>query len=173
MRRKIVFIDIDGPLAWGTWGDGRIQINCGSDLFNMPYPWVEEDCQALRKILDESNAKMVLSSDWKKHFSFRQMKAIFERYGIPGHLLVDITTHQDLWTKLSRPGMEWERAAEIKKWVRDNRISNWIAIDDLNLRKEFKWMRIPQWRHIQVDGDFGMGGRLRDKIGECIAKLNR
>jgi hypothetical protein len=26
---------------------------------------------------------------------------------------------------------------------------------------------------VQVDGDFGVGGRLRDKIDECINKLNR
>jgi hypothetical protein len=43
----------------------------------------------------------------------------------------------------------------------------------LNLKKEFKWMRIPQWRHVQVDGDWGQGGRLRDKIDECIKKLER
>jgi len=34
-------------------------------------------------------------------------------------------------------------------------------------------MGVPQWRHVQVDGDFGVGGRLRDKIDECINKLNR
>jgi len=33
--------------------------------------------------------------------------------------------------------------------------------------------KIPMWRHIQVDGDFGNGGRLRDKVEECINKLNR
>jgi SMC interacting uncharacterized protein involved in chromosome segregation len=90
-----------------------------------------------------------------------------------GHHLIDTTTHQDLWTKLSRPSIDWERAAEIVKWVKDNKISNWIAIDDLNLANEFKWMKIPQWRHVQVDGDWGQGGRLRDKIDECIKKLER
>jgi hypothetical protein len=29
------------------------------------------------------------------------------------------------------------------------------------------------WRHVAVDGDYGAGGRLRDKIDECIEKLNR
>ncbi len=174
MRRKIIFIDVDGPLAWGTWGDGRVEMSLGSSsTFKIPYAWVEEDCQALKKILDESNAKMVLSSDWRKHFSFLQMKRIFEYYGIAGHNLIDITTHQDLWMKLSRPAIEWERAAEIKKWVKDNKISNWISIDDMQLDKQFKWMKVPQWRHVQVDGDFGVGGRLRDKIDECIIKLNR
>jgi hypothetical protein len=173
MRRKIIFIDIDGPLAWGTWGDGKVSLNEGSHMFTIPYPWVEEDCQALQKILTETNSEMVLSSDWRKHFTFRQMCRIFSYYGIDPHRLVDITTHQDLWKKFSRPSIEWERAAEIKKWVKDNKITNWVAVDDLNLAKEFKWIRIPQWRHIQVDGDFGTGGRLRDKIDECITKLNK
>jgi hypothetical protein len=175
MRKKIIFIDIDGPLAWGTWGDGRINLNAGSQTFTIPYPWVEEDCHALRKILDESNAKLVLSSDWRKHFSIIQMRRIFEYYGIPGYNLIDITTHQDLWMKMSRPNIEWDRAAEIIKWVKDNKISNWISIDDMMLDRQYKWMspRVPMWRHVQVDGDFGFGGRLRDKIDECINKLNK
>ena len=45
----------------------------------------------------------------------------------------------------------------------------------MGLDKQYKWMkpRVPMWRHVQVDGDFGQGGRLRDKIDECIMKLNR
>jgi hypothetical protein len=174
MRRKIIFIDVDGPLAWGTWGDGRVEILKGPyGSLTIPYPWVQEDCVALKTILDESNARMVLSSDWRKHFSFIHMKEIFEYYGIARHNLIDITTHQDLWMKMSRPVIEWERAAEIVKWVKENKISNWIAIDDMNLSSQFKWMKVPQWRHVQVDGDLGTGGRLRDKIEECINKLNK
>ena len=171
MRRKIIFIDIDGPLAWGTWGDGAVTIK---DVTKIPYPLVKEDCQALQKICDETNADLVVSSDWRKHFGFNQLKQIFTYYGIYAPI-VDITTHQDLWHKLSRPGSEWERAAEIVKWVKDNKISNWISIDDMKLDNQFKWMkpRVPMWRHVQVDGDFGFGGRLRDKIDECINKLNR
>jgi hypothetical protein len=76
---------------------------------------------------------------------------------------------------MSRPSIDHERALEVVKWAKDNKISNWIAIDDLNLSREFKWMRprIPMWRHVQVDGDWGNGGRLRDKVDECIEKLNR
>jgi hypothetical protein len=54
-------------------------------------------------------------------------------------------------------------------------VSNWISIDDMRLAEQYKWMKpkIPMWRHVQVDGDFGNGGRLRDKIEECINKLNK
>jgi hypothetical protein len=76
---------------------------------------------------------------------------------------------------MSRTSLEHERALQVAKWVKDNKISNWIAIDDLKLSDPFKWMkpRIPMWRHVQVDGDHGYGGRLRDKVDECIEKLNR
>jgi hypothetical protein len=174
MRRKIIFIDVDGPLAWTTWNDGKVTIGDGQDDFTIPYTWVKEDCEALQKICDETNAELVVSSDWKKHFTFNQLKRIFRHYGITARL-IDITTHQDLWNKMSRPSIDHERALEVVKWAKDNKISNWIAIDDLNLSREFKWMkpRIPMWRHVQVDGDFGYGGRLRDKVEECINKLNR
>ena len=38
MRQKIIFIDIDGPLAWGTWNEGPITINGGRHgEFTIPY----------------------------------------------------------------------------------------------------------------------------------------
>lgn len=175
MRKKIIFIDVDGPLAWGSWEDGPVKINENtSNQFTIPYAWDKADCEALAKICEATNAELVLSSDWKKHFTLKQMSDVFIEYGIYARL-IDITTHQSLWMKMSRPSPEWERAAQIVKWVKDNKISNWIAVDDLNLAKEFKWMkpRIPMWRHVAVDGDWGFGGKLRDKVDECITKLNR
>jgi hypothetical protein len=174
MRKKIIFIDVDGPLAWGTWNEGKVTITGGVEDFTIPYPWVKEDCEALQKICNETNAELVISSDWKKHFTFNQLKRIFWHYGITARL-IDITTHQDLWNKMSRSSLEHERALEVAKWARDNKITNWIAIDDLDLYHAFKWLtpRVSMWRHVSVDGDHGYGGRLRDKVDECIEKLNR
>ena len=70
MRRKIIFIDVDGPLAWGTWGDGKVSLNEDSHLFTIPYPWVEEDCQALQKICDETNASLVIR-DFFRIFEYK------------------------------------------------------------------------------------------------------
>jgi len=174
MRKKVIFIDVDGPLAWATWNDGKVTINGGIEDFQIPYPWVKEDCEALQKICDATNAELVVSSDWKMHFSFLQLKRIFVHYGITARI-IDITTHQDLWMKMSRPSLEHTRASQIIKWAKDNKISNWIAIDDLDLYHTFKWMtpKTSMWRHVQVDGDHGVGGRLRDKVDECIKKLER
>jgi hypothetical protein len=176
MRQKIIFIDVDGPLAWGTWNDGKVIVNEGINTeFTIPYPWVKEDCDALKIILNETNSKLVLSSDWRFQFAFRQMKDIFQHYGIHSSNLLDMTCQFSLWNKMSRTSLEHERALQIVKWAKDNKISNWIAIDDLDLYHTFKWLtpKTPMWRHVQVDGDHGVGGRLRDKIEECILKLNR
>lgn len=180
MRKKIIFIDIDGPLAWGTWMDGKVKINENTSAeFTIPYDWEKAECEALAKICEATNAELVLSSDWKLHFTLKQMSDVFIENGIYAKL-IDITTHMDsrqmgLWNKMSPPSLDFERANQILKWVKDNKISNWIAIDDLNLANEFKFMkpRQPMWRHVQVDGDSGYGGRLRDKVDECITKLNR
>jgi hypothetical protein len=176
MRQKIIFIDVDGPLAWGTWNDGPVTINGDRYTeFTIPYPWNQEDCDALKTILDETNAKLVLSSDWRFQFAFRQMKDIFQHYGIHGSNLLDMTCQFSLWNKMSRTSLEHERALQIVKWAKDNKISNWIAIDDLDLYHTFKWLtpKTPMWRHVQVDGDHGVGGRLKDKVDECIKKLER
>lgn len=180
MEKKVIFIDVDGPLAWATWDDGKVTLREGSHFeFQIPYPWVKEDCEALQKICEETGAELVVSSDWKMHFSFIQLKHIFQHYGITANI-IDITTHMNArqtgaWHKMSNPSIDFERATQILKWVKDNKVSNWIAIDDLNLSEAFKWMtpREPMWRHVQVDGDWGFGGRLRDKVNECIKKLER
>ena len=180
MRKKIIFIDIDGPLAWATWDDGKVKINENTSReFTIPYPLVKEDCEALQEICDKTNAELVLSSDWKMHFTLTQMSDVFIEYSIYAKL-IDITTHMDsrqmgLWNKMSPPSLDYDRSKQILKWVKDNKVSNWIAIDDLNLGSQFKFMspRKPMWRHVQVDGDFGYGGRLRDKVDECIKKLNK
>ena len=71
MRKKIIFIDVDGPLSWGSWGDGIVTIDEGNVApFTIPYTWDIPECEALKTILDETNAKLVLSSDWRFQFSF-------------------------------------------------------------------------------------------------------
>ena len=118
MRKKIIFIDIDGPLAWATWDMGKVKINENTmNEFTIPYPLVKEDCEALQEICDKTNAELVLSSDWKLHFTLRQMSDVFIENGIHARL-IDITTHMNttqmgLWNKMSKPSLEFERANHI------------------------------------------------------------
>jgi len=166
---KIIFLDIDGPLAWGTWGDGRVKID---EHTTIPYPWVQEDCDALSEILTKTDARVVISSDWRKHYSIKHMEVIFMHYKIPPWNLLDYTTMYNRRKKMSS-SMEFDRACQIIQWVKNNKIKDWVAIDDLGLSGIFKNMGYPKYRHIQVDGDFGYGGRLRDKVEDVIKILNK
>jgi hypothetical protein len=170
---KVIFIDIDGPLAWDTWKDGKVQITeLTSKPFEIPYPWVQEDCDALTKIVRDTGAHLVISSDWRKYFSIKQLNAIFLTYGIPHWSILDTTTHFNPRKKMSS-SPEWDRACEIHSWVKCFRPHHWVAIDDMPLNQYFKTLRIPRWRHVQVDGDWGQGGRLRDKVDKVIKLLER
>ncbi len=159
MNNPVIFIDIDGPLAWATWEDGRVEITeMIQQPFKIPYPWVQEDCDALAKIVRDTEASLVVSSDWRKYFNINQLRSIFLTYGIPHWSVLDTTTHFNPRKKMSS-SMEWDRVNEIHAWVRAFRPRHWIAIDDLPLKASFKSLRIPQWRHVQVHGDYGQGQR--------------
>jgi hypothetical protein len=173
MRGKVIFIDVDGPLSWGTWQDGKVKIMEGtSSEFTIPYPWVQEDCDALGEIIKQTDARLVVSSDWKKHYGILHLAMIFEHYGIGRWNVMDTTTHFNPKKKMSS-SLEWDRACEIETWVKSFKPTHWISIDDMQLNFGYKSLGISQFHHVQVDGDFGRGGRLRDKVDECIKKLNK
>jgi len=170
---NVIFIDIDGPLAWGTWQEGPVIINKGyANEFKIPYPWVQEDCDALNQIIQKTDAALVISSDWKLFFGLNQISSIFEHHGIPRWSILDATSNYNPKKKLSS-GIEWDRACQIHHWVKQYKPKNWIAIDDLPLKPHFKYLEIPQWRHVESSGDFGDGKRLREMVDECIKKLNK
>ena len=167
---KIIFLDIDGPLAWGTWFDGRINFN---DDLSIPYPWVKEDCDALTSILENTGAQIILSSDWKYHYTLPQMKEIMDYYRIPSDTLIGHTIKNATKFKMSS-SLDMDRANEIIQWLKENNVKkNWVAIDDLDLASGFKYFKYPKYRHVQVDGDHGYGGKLRDKVDKIIKILNK
>lgn len=173
MRGKVIFIDIDGPLSWGSWGDGKVKIMEGTPSeFTIPYAWDKDNCDALNEIIKQTDARLVVSSDWRKHYGILQLAMIFEHYGIGRWNVLDTTTHYNPKKKMSSSN-QWDRACEIEVWVKAFKPTNWISIDDMQLNFGYKSLGIPQWHHVQVSGDWGNGGILKDKIDECISKLQR
>ena len=114
----IIFIDIDGPLAWGTWDQGKVKIaeETWHEL-TIPYPWVKEDCDALAEIVKRTGASLVVSSDWKLHYGLGQLKLIFNHYGIPRWDVIDVTPSHNPRMKMSR-SLEFNRACQIQNWVK-------------------------------------------------------
>ena len=164
---NIIFIDIDGPLSSLKKRD-EVLIDKGPNQFKIPYSWDLEDCIALNTIIEKTKSKLILSSDWRFNFSYFQIKRIFEKYEINPENLFDFTT---LKFGPSKSILIEERAKvrsqEILLYVEQNKLQNWMVIDDLPLSKYIKN------NHIQVDGYWSSNcGKLRDKTDLIIGLFN-
>jgi len=164
---NIIFIDIDGPLS-SIKPRNEVLIDKGPNQFYIPHKWDIEDCIALNTIVEKTNTKLVLSSDWRFKYSFLQMRKIFENYSINPEYLIDFTTLKfDLSKNITVEDRIKLRSQEILLYVDGNKIQNWVAIDDLNL------VNYIGSNHIQVDGYWiNDAGKLRDKIDLVIRIFN-
>lgn len=170
---KVIFVDIDGPLSYGTWDDGSVKIT--EDL-TIPYAWEKDQCEVLAEIITETGAKVIVSSDWKKHFTVDQLNSVFEYYGIPP-VVIGVTDTQK--AKISS-WLDMDRAYQIARWLQQNResVEEWIAIDDLNLGKWFEEMTeehpyITKNHHVWIFGDWAeVNTRLADCADKIINHLN-
>lgn len=129
---KYIFLDIDGVLAT------TMQYYTNRKKWNPEYnryKFDEKCVKVFNSILEKLNdVIIILSSDWKLTYTIEQMNRIFEINGVNAKV-TDITP--SLWgvrfTSLSQ--LEECRAGEILKYVEEHQITNWLAIDDLNLSK--------------------------------------
>jgi len=169
---NIIFIDIDGPLSFNQ---PRVEviIDEGSFQFKIPYSWNIEYCKALNTIIENTNAKLVLSSDWRFTYSFLQIRKVFEYYSINPDYLIDFTTLKfGLSGNISLEERTKIRSQEILLYVEANKPEKWLAIDDLMLDVLFKSNNFAN-NHLQVDGFWVKdAGCLRDKINLVIDLFN-
>ena len=150
---KVIFLDIDGPITNMTWLEGKVKID---EETVIPYAWEQENCDALRRIIEATGAVVVISSDWKQYYSMEQIRSIFRHYNIPENALIGFTANDR--PKLSA-GKIWTRAHQIKEWVRKRKPEAWVALDDMDIgsefkryNKEMKW--ISESNHVQTIGDY-------------------
>ena len=127
-----IFLDIDGVLS----------LDFDEVTYSNQKKWFEKmiaRCPLNKKAVKFFNdicgvvdPVIILSSDWKDHYDIELMNEFFEWNGIT-HKITDYTS--TLWgvrfTNLQQ--LEECRAAEINLYVHEREITNWVAIDDLNL----------------------------------------
>lgn len=134
---KVVFLDIEGVLSVY----GNICANC---------------CDNLKNILDDTGAKIVLSSSWRLYdndFSYVVKK--LSPSGIRREYFLDKTPSFVLKG----------RGYEIRQWLNNNIVDSFVVLDD----NEIDEKQIPQDNFFQTEPTVG----LTQKIAQlCIAKLN-
>jgi len=123
---KIIFLDIDGVLSlnsdYGKANDNK----WGSYRFD------QKAVAVLNFILQQTNAEIVLSSDWRTHYTLQEMREIFaHNFVLRGP--IGFTTRSKNY---NGDNLENGRAEEIKAWIelhawKDD--TKWVAVDDLNM----------------------------------------
>ena len=167
---KVIFLDHDGVICLSTeWGgrfkkqrayfteenprqdladDGPVEVRF--DNFN------QKAVAVLNEIIKETDAEIVVSSDWTRWATVEEMGEYYEAKGIIKKPIAftpplkDCTFHLDqvfVWSK--DWDLEQTRSIEIKQYLHDHpEVTHWVAIDDLNMGIPYK---DPQFGKIERD----------------------
>jgi hypothetical protein len=156
---KVIFLDHDGVIClsnnWGgrskKWAKYRsANPEASTDKMDAPVSVRFDDfdgkaVQVLNKILEETGAEIVVSSDWKGWANVEEMGEYYESQGIikkPIALttnLADCTwenEEKESWFWNPRWDLEMTRVVEIRQYLHDHpEITHWVAVDDLDMGK--------------------------------------
>lgn len=135
MNKKIIFLDIDGVLATEKeYFRVRRKLWKKYDIANklqIPYPFNEGCVKILNYIIKETDAELVITSDWRIHWTLEELCEIFKFNGVE-KMPIGTT---DKGSLLYTSQLEKERIDQIDEYIKNNKIKNYVIIDDLNLNE--------------------------------------
>lgn len=163
---RVIFLDIDGVLALA--GDPSKRMNIREGL-TTPYLWNIEACEAFNEIVQQLNTYIVLSSDWRKHFSLPDIREVFDANNLDGNRVIGYTAYSKKYNhSTTRQELGLYRSDEINMWVTLHGLKSnqWVAIDDLPLSG------IPKENFVRcVDAEKGiLGTGIIDKIKTILGE---
>ncbi len=125
---KIIFLDIDGVLnplhyenaLYKMWKASFHEIKSHDEYGQLFFP---QNCEALKKIVTETSAKIVISSSWRMEGEIK-MKAMWQHRNLAGEIIGITASEFDEEVNVCR-GME------IDHWIKINNFKgNYVIIDD-------------------------------------------
>jgi hypothetical protein len=138
MIKKYLYLDIDGVLCLGS------EINPKQTKWGLVYKFNRKTVKVLNEILISCNPEIIISSDWKYHYSLNELQEIFEWQKII-KLPIDTTPFYSYKTVET---LEEDRVNEILTHVNEHKPDIWVAIDDMNLSAfidENHFVRTPKY----------------------------
>lgn len=156
-QKPIIFLDNDGVIClsnnWGTrhtkqkaWGKRKLSMSMHS--VPVEYRFDNFDIKAvkvLNEILEQTDADIVVSSDWRLHANLEELGEYYTSQGIIKKPIgLTEVFHYTNWETEGRVpadfdwyrthGREQERHFEIKDWLRSHpEVKRWVAVDDLHM----------------------------------------
>lgn len=171
---KIIFLDFDGVLtnneyAARLYEEGKPTSDQYGELFD------PKAVEHLNQIIDETDAKIVVSSSWR-YIGLAKLQELWQERGLHGQV-IDITSLHAVDEFILENGLEWlengyegnelssPRSMEIEHWLRfrKGQIANYVILDDLPMPSTF------QPHFVQVNPVYGL---LAPQVTQTIEILN-
>jgi hypothetical protein len=155
-----LYTDIDYVLSLSS------EPNMKQTKWGMVSPFNKKAVKVYNDILEKTGADIVISSDWRHHWTLPQLQEIFIEYA--GIIKAPIcTTGYIKETTLER--LAEFRAKEILIHVEQNKPDSWVAIDDLDLSKWLlPWVAEDHFVHLPKSNE---GIKQTGKAIQVINKL--
>jgi len=115
---KAIFLDIDGVLAL-TFG---FSLPESEWLWGTAYPFDKPCVETLNKILELTDAEIVLTSQWRVDYTRDELEQIFAWNNVLKSPLA-VTEHIGGFT----------RCLEIESFMEENQVEKFVIIDDMHL----------------------------------------
>jgi hypothetical protein len=128
---RVIFTDIDGVLNphWKS-------------------EWSKSSITIYNQLCEEYDLKPVISSTWRENHTMHQLQEIFTKQGIEAQIY-------DYTPIISGA----DRGEEIKEWLSENPVDDWVIIDDItrniephigNVVKVRNWVGLTTEEYLQI-----------------------
>jgi len=155
--KKYLYTDIDGVLSLGS------EVNPKNTKWGFVHRFNKKAVEIYNEILEKTNADIIITSDWKFHFTLEQLQEIFIEWAGIIKKPIDLTPYI---SGGSLQQLEEYRAKEILQHIEQYKPDNWVAIDDLKLTP---WLQEENFIYLPR---FMEGVKQSSKKEEIIKKLN-
>jgi hypothetical protein len=115
----ILFLDIDDVIYLWKQYDSKIKMH---PKWGQIKKFDKKSVKVLNEIIKKSNCEIVISSDWKRGYSLKELQGIFEWNKIIKKP-IDCTYNR----------LDMDKNYEIMSYVNNHNLQKWVAIDDLPL----------------------------------------
>ena len=154
MIDKLIFLDIDGVLNCIST-KARCQGCIGIDDLKV---------KLLKQIIDNTNAKIVLTSTWKTEWNKN-----LEECDYAGKYLNNKLKKQKLWILDKTEDNGKNRGKGIYDWIKKYNVDNWLVLDD-EIFKDYDEEIVRHW--VKTDFYDNNGGLQKNHIEKAIKILN-
>lgn len=187
---KVIFLDNDGVIClsnnWGSRNTKRRKAGLKANIPSSELPvdirfdnFDKKSVKILNEILEETGAEIVVSSDWRFYATLDELGDYYLSQGIIKKPIAVTGMFKDLypreWSMLRfRADLELERFMEIQHWIDEHPdITNWVAVDDLNMSVDFLGPRFTDKNDIDKKAgltNFVLNSRINEGIKQSGIK---